>query len=111
MDWFLFDEAIMMMTVIFIIRRIQQNAGQKRRPKRRPIRKLYLQRDLVGAHQRLLEQNLVSYTEFVRMDKTNFEWLLSLVGPRIEKQTTNMKKPISAATRLSLTLRFLATGK
>ena len=39
-----------------------------------------------------------------------FQHLLSLVKPLIEKKDTKFRKCISAAERLALTLRFLATG-
>lgn len=44
------------------------------------------------------------------MSPERFEHLLSLVGPRISKQNTSMRECISAAERLTLTLRFLASG-
>ncbi len=44
------------------------------------------------------------------MDETAFEELLTLVTPLIQKSETNMRVPISPLERLSITLRFLATG-
>ena len=40
-----------------------------------------------------------------------FDHLLSLVAPLISKEGTQFRKAISAAERLALTLRFLATGE
>ena len=45
------------------------------------------------------------------MSPDRFDHLLGLVEPLITKQTTNFHQPISAGERLSLTLRFLATGE
>ena len=45
------------------------------------------------------------------MTPNRFEHLLTLVAPRIGKRTTQLREPISAAQRLALTLRYLATGK
>ena len=45
------------------------------------------------------------------MIPNRFEHLLQLVSPRIEKRTTKFREPISAAERLALTLRYLATGE
>lgn len=44
------------------------------------------------------------------MSPERFEHLLSLVGPLISKTSTRMREPISEAERLTLTLRFLASG-
>ncbi|CAH3124308.1 unnamed protein product [Pocillopora meandrina] len=46
----------------------------------------------------------------MRMTPERFEHLLSLVGPRITKTNTRMREAISAAERLILTLRYLASG-
>ena len=45
---------------------------------------------------------------YIRMTQERFEHLLSLVGPRISKPNTTMREAISAAERLTLTLRYLA---
>ena len=44
------------------------------------------------------------------MTPQRFEHLLSLVAPLISKKSTKLRSPISAAERLTLTLRYLATG-
>ena len=51
------------------------------------------------------------FRQFHRLDRESFENILALVGPRIVKQNTNMRESISPGERLSVTLRFLATGK
>ena len=45
------------------------------------------------------------------MSTADFEFLLEKVTPLIEKENTIMRESISAAERLSVTLRFLATGE
>ncbi|XP_059369556.1 uncharacterized protein LOC132107342 [Carassius carassius] len=47
----------------------------------------------------------------LRMTAEEFEFLLQMVGPLITKQHTKMRRAISSRDRLSVTLRFLATGK
>ena len=44
------------------------------------------------------------------MTPQRFEHLLSLVAPLISKTSTKLRSPISVAERLTLTLRYLATG-
>ena len=77
-----FLNLMMVVTMIGVVL-IKKKQNSIRRT-RRPYQAIYLQRNLVGAHQRLLENNLVSYMEFVRMDKNTFYWLLNLVRPKIE---------------------------
>lgn len=50
------------------------------------------------------------YKNFTRMSPVDFEYLLTLIGGRISKQDTHLRKSISAQDRLAVTLRFLATG-
>ncbi|VVC25995.1 Hypothetical protein CINCED_3A007474 [Cinara cedri] len=50
------------------------------------------------------------YRNFLRMDATSFENLLKLVTSNIQKQNTIMMEAISVNERLSITLRYLATG-
>jgi len=50
------------------------------------------------------------FRNFLRMDKIDFEELFEKVTPVIQRQDTWMREAISAYERLSITLRFLATG-
>lgn len=50
------------------------------------------------------------FNNFVRLDITKFQELLDLVTPLIEKKNTNMREAIPPFQRLSITLRYLATG-
>jgi len=45
------------------------------------------------------------------MDHESFTLLLSKLEPMITRQDTIMRQAVSAAERLAVTLRFLATGK
>nr|CAI5839354.1 unnamed protein product [Callosobruchus analis] len=50
------------------------------------------------------------FQNFTRMSHTDFENLLELVTPHIQRQDTNYHDSISPRMRLAITLRFLATG-
>ncbi|KAJ8685504.1 hypothetical protein QAD02_021297 [Eretmocerus hayati] len=51
------------------------------------------------------------YRRCLRMDVNMFEELLQKVTPLIQKRNTHLRESISAAERLSVTLRHLATGE
>ncbi|XP_051579422.1 uncharacterized protein LOC127455506 [Myxocyprinus asiaticus] len=62
--------------------------------------------------QRQLELNDKSgFRELLRMTADEFEFLLERVSPLISKQNTKLRKAITARDRLSITLRYLATGE
>jgi hypothetical protein len=49
------------------------------------------------------------FPNYFRMDKTTFKMLLQKVRPLIKRKDTKLREAISAAERLAVTLRFLAT--
>ncbi|XP_045129971.1 uncharacterized protein LOC123515455 [Portunus trituberculatus] len=49
--------------------------------------------------------------EWIRLDRTQFHHVLQLMTPPIEKQSTNVRQPVSAGEQLMLTLRYLASGE
>ena len=50
------------------------------------------------------------YRNYLRMNSAAFDELLRMLAPIITKQNTVMRDSIPAYTRLSVTLRYLATG-
>ena len=60
--------------------------------------------------QELSTEDPKGFQNFLRMGKTDFQELLAKVTPHIQRQDTWMREAISAAERLSITLRYLATG-
>lgn len=61
--------------------------------------------------QQLREEEPSIYQNFVRMTAEQFDHILELVTPHIQKLDTVMRKSISPLNRLALTLRYLATGE
>ncbi|KAL2092943.1 hypothetical protein ACEWY4_010255 [Coilia grayii] len=51
------------------------------------------------------------FRELLRMDVEDFNFLLEKVKPHIQRKDTTLRKAITARQRLSVTLRFLATGE
>lgn len=65
-------------------------------------------RDDEGVHAKLLKEMSVEDTTSYENDYQN---LLEIITPKIIKKDTHLRKAISPSERLTLTLRFLATGK
>lgn len=58
----------------------------------------------------LFSNDIILFANYVRMSPETWNFLLSKVFARLEKKTTNMRKPITPAERLCVTVRYLATG-
>lgn len=65
-------------------------------------------------HENLLKDLILTekddFKNFVRLDVEKFQSLLELVTPLTTKKHTNMREAIPPFQRLSITLRYLATG-
>lgn len=98
-------KVILYTTVAFLI-----NKGLKklksRRKKRWWVRPVYQNRDKFGffqmTFQTMKKDDPEMFAKATRMDVNNFNLLLNLMGPRLEKASP--RKPISAECRLALTL-------
>ena len=90
-----------------------QKRQRKPRKRRFWIRNIFLQRKTRGTFRTLFQELLQDkelFFRYHRMTPSRFEHLLSLVEEKITKEKTNFRDPICAEERLSITLRFLATG-
>ena len=78
------------------------------------VREIYQEREEKGEFNQLIKQMMERDPEYFRrcfrMSPDKFYELLTLVGPDITKQSTQMRDPISAEQRLAVTLRYLTTG-
>lgn len=72
-------------------------------------------RDSSGSYhfltQELRLQDKQAYRGYLRMDADCFQEILNLIKTDITRQDTVLRKAVSAEEKLSLTLRFLATGE
>ena len=98
--------------VFYLMKQVQKGRKKKRTTwGRRWIRN----RDKSGAYKGVIEEvktdDSTSFRTLMRMDEESFNFLLEKVSPLIKRQDTNMRQAISPGERLSLTLRFLATGR
>ncbi|CAM1308213.1 Uncharacterised protein r2_g1811 [Pycnogonum litorale] len=68
-----------------------------------------------GAYHHLMNDmrltDIDSWRRYIRMDHDQFTKLLELVQPLIERRDTILRQAIPAAEKLSLCLRYLATGE
>ncbi|XP_023240761.1 protein ANTAGONIST OF LIKE HETEROCHROMATIN PROTEIN 1-like [Centruroides sculpturatus] len=97
-----------------IVAELEKQNENKRRRKRGPTKTWIKRRTDKGAFLNLnLElrgEDPTSYRRWLRLTESQFKHLLNEISPRIQKQNTKFGKPISPAERLTVTLRFLATG-
>lgn len=85
------------------------------RNKQRNKRKCWIREFLKKKHSySFIEKMLLDggwfFQNFTRMSSTDFEELLSMVGPIIRKTNTNMREAIPEKVRLAVCLRYLASG-
>ncbi len=94
--------------------------ARRKRAMKRPRRKTWtnkwlLRRASQGVFSNLLQEidaeDPEKFTQFHRLNREQFEEVWSKVAPIIEKKDTQMRSCIGSRERLSITLRFLATGK
>jgi len=110
------DDAMDAAIVFKLWKTCKERCVKRRKRKKRSFwsRSWLCERSVHGAYHALLhelrESDRESFQNFLRMDVTSFELLLSKVTPAITRQDTIMRKSIPAAERLALTLRWLASG-
>jgi len=57
-----------------------------------------------------LKDDPVAYRSMLRLGGAQFDALLQMIDRMIKKQDTKMRMAIPTATKLEITLRYLATG-
>jgi hypothetical protein len=65
---------------------------------------------LAITHDELATEDPEEFKKVLRMNEDSFNFILALVDPIIRRQDINMREAISSRDRLTVTLRFLATG-
>ena len=103
-----------MLLLILLLRRRRIRREQKASSRKVWGRKLLRLQRNKAAFQNLIREMRISDREspfrFFRMSPERFDHLLTLVAPFITKEDRDFRKPIPAAERLAVTLRFLASG-
>ena len=93
---------------------------EKRRRARQAKKRLWMRswlarREKESVYHRLLRELSLEDHEtlknWTRLDHKQYQELLQLVEPLISKTDTRMRRAVTAGERLTLTLRYLATGQ
>jgi hypothetical protein len=99
---------------IIIITRAAQIIKRRQRRPQRWIHSWIQRRQIHGAYNALMQElsteDPKGFQNVLRMGKTDFQELLTKVTPDIQRQDTWIREAISAAERLPITLRYLATA-
>ena len=90
----------------------------RQRPRRRHnmwVRPWLLQREERGAYHKIMAElyatDIPGFTNYMRMNPEFFEMIKTRLEPRLARQATNYRTPISVGEKLALTIRYLATGE
>ncbi|XP_053597638.1 uncharacterized protein LOC103578317, partial [Microplitis demolitor] len=86
-----------------------KNKYKKKRFWVHPLYELRRENGFFEAEFPILSSFPEKFENYIRMSASQFEELLSLIGPHITKKNV-VREPISATARLVMTLRYLATG-
>ena len=81
---------------------------KRRRNRRYWVHPIFQLRETFGEYHHLMQQVLSDDEKclaYIRMRTDTFKTLLEMIGPHIEKRTTNFRKPLPATERLVITLR------
>ena len=121
---FLFFIQLHILMYLLFLRRPQQPPQAAppppaiQRPRRRHnmwVRPWLLQREERGAYHNIMAElyaaDIPGFTNFTRMTPEFFEMIKTRLEPRLARQATNYRAPISVGEKLALTIRYLATGE
>ena len=90
----------------------------RQRPRRRHnmwVRPWLLQREEGGGYHNIMvalyATDIQGFTNYMRMTPEFFEMIKTRLEPRLARQATNCRAPISVGEKLALTIRYLANGE
>src|SRR5215475_9436403 len=100
--------------VVALLLRKELEKRKKRKSRKVWVKNWVGRREKCGASSTLLkelkDEDPVAYRNILRLDGAQFDALLQMIDGMIKKQDTKMRMAIPTATKLEITLRYLATG-
>ena len=97
------------------LRTQRQHEENRRRLPRYWVRPSFQKREQFGCFhtlfQELRENDRENFFRYCRMSPESFDYIAYMVESKIRKKTTNFRVPISPEERLTVTLRYLASGE
>jgi hypothetical protein len=100
--------------VVALLLRKELEKREKRKSRKVWVKNWVGRREKYGASSTLLkelkDEDPVAYRNILRLDGARFDALLQMIDGMIKKQGTKMRMAIPTATKLEITLRYLATG-
>ena len=104
------EEEILLLLLLMRRRRRRLRAAQRNSWSKNWISR----REMQGVHSNLFRELKVEdpeqFRQYHRLSRESFNEILAIVSPLISKQDTHLRMAIAPSERLSVTLRFLATG-
>ena len=104
------DEEILLFLLLLRRRRRRLRAANRHIWTKRWI----LRREAKGTYWNLIRELNVEdpekFKQYHRLDRNSFQQILAMVSPLITKKDTKLRSSLKPCERLSVTLRFLATG-
>jgi len=105
------DDCSLAIVYWYFLRKSETRTKPKRRQKQERrfwIHEVISRRGELGEHYRLVQElrhDPERFRRYFRMSTSQFDMLLDMIGPKIEKLDTNWRRSISPAERLAITLR------
>lgn len=114
-SWLVFameeEDVLTGLTLLLLLKKKQENEKRRKLWSRRWLLRRREESVAFRLMRELREEDPATLRHWIRLDREQFEELLAQVTPLIEKQDTNMRQAVTPAERLTLTLRYLASGE
>ena len=104
------DEEILLSILLLRRRRRRLRAANRKKWVRSWISRRQTHGAFANIVQELNSEDTEKFRQFHRLDRNSFEEILAMVCPLIEKKDTLLRSSVKPTERLSVTLRFLASG-
>jgi len=113
------DDDVLAIAYWYLVCNNENESTKKRKRKKKHERRFWIhdvitRRDELGEYHRLVQElrhDPERFPRYFRMSTSQFDMLLDLIGPEIEKLSTNWRRSVSATERLAITLRSVCNTR